>query len=253
MKQISKVVGCVIIVGLLLVVLGAVPVAAAPCDVPSSAYPTIQAAVDDATCFIINVAAGTYTEHIVIDHNVMIHGAGADSTIVDGSGNGPVFLIGNGINGTVGDTRVTITGVTIQNGRSDNTGGGIETRGALTVMDSTISGNTGGDGGGIDSHLGTLTVRNSTISGNSAFFSGGGINNSGGTLTVYNSTISDNTGVNGGGGIATHFSYTPTAIYNSTISDNTAVDGGGISTNDTVMLTHVTFENNTPNDCTGCP
>src|SRR6266571_1450822 len=74
MKQISKVVRYVMVSGLLLVVLGAVPVAAAPCDVPSSAYPTIQAAVDDATCVIINVAAGTYTEHVAIDHNVMIRG-----------------------------------------------------------------------------------------------------------------------------------------------------------------------------------
>src|SRR3989442_1751580 len=96
MKQISKVVGYVIAVGLLLVVLGAIPVAATPCDVPSSAYPTIQAAVDDATCVIINVAAGTYTEHVVINRDVMIRGEGQESTVVDGSSSGKVFTINSG-------------------------------------------------------------------------------------------------------------------------------------------------------------
>ena len=61
---ISKGVGGVLGVGLLLVVLGALPASAAPCHVPSSVYPTIQAAVNDVTCATINVAAGTYTENV---------------------------------------------------------------------------------------------------------------------------------------------------------------------------------------------
>src|SRR5206468_1323853 len=66
MKQISKAVGYVMGVGVLLVVLEAITVAAAPCHVPSSAYPAIQAAVNDATCATIPVAAGTYTEQLTI-------------------------------------------------------------------------------------------------------------------------------------------------------------------------------------------
>ena len=189
----SKGVGGVLGVGLLLVVLGAVPVAAAPCLVPSSAYPTIQAAVNDATCNIINVAAGTYNENVVIDRKVMIGGAGEESTIIDGSGSGPVFSIGNGSD-TPGKSMVTITGVTIQNGRSDF-GAGISNSGTLTVTDSTISGNTAVSGGAID-NAGPLTILNSTISGNSATAAGGAIHNGGSaaTLTVINSTISGNTG-----------------------------------------------------------
>jgi hypothetical protein len=46
------------------------------------------------------------------------------------------------------------------------------------------------------------------------------------------------------------------ALTNSTLAGNSASsDGGGIFNEapGTVTLTHVTFENNTPNDCTGCP
>ena len=172
---ISKGVGYVMGVGLLLVLLGAIPASAARCRVPSSAYPTIQAAVDNATCATINVAAGTYHENVVINHDVTIRGEeseeseegeGQESTIVDGSGSGTVFTITSG--------KVTIKNVTIQNG------------------------------------LGPV---------------GGGIVNNGGMLTIKDSTI----------------------------SNNSALEGGGISNNGTVTLKDVTFQNNTPNDCTGCP
>jgi nitrous oxidase accessory protein NosD len=98
-------------VGVLLVVLGAIPASAAPCHVPSSAYPTIQAAVNDPSsppCATINVAAGTYIEGVVIQRDVTIRGEGQESTIVDGNQSGGMFRIDNGT--------VTIKGVTIQNG-----------------------------------------------------------------------------------------------------------------------------------------
>jgi pectin methylesterase-like acyl-CoA thioesterase len=64
-------------------------VAGSTCNVPSGGmynYPTIQAAVDDAGCATINVAAGTYRENVQIKRAVTINGAGATSTIVDGGG-----------------------------------------------------------------------------------------------------------------------------------------------------------------------
>ena len=96
--------------------------------------------------------------------------------------------------------------------------------GTLLVENSTIADNRAGAGGGL-LNFGTLTVKNSTISGNGAS-NGGGLLNAG-TLTVEHSTVSDNSASDGSG------------IFNST---------GGIMT-----LTDVTFENNIPNDCTGCP
>src|SRR6266852_6122067 len=80
----------------LVIVLRAMSVAAAPCLVPSSSHPTVQAAVIDARCATVNVAAGTYTELVTINRSVMIRGDGQDSTVIDGSGAGPVFTINSG-------------------------------------------------------------------------------------------------------------------------------------------------------------
>jgi predicted outer membrane repeat protein len=196
--------------------------AAPPCHVPSGTYPTIQAAVHDATCATINVAAGTYTELVTILRNLTIHGEGQERTVVDGRGRGPVFVITN--------STVTINGVTIQNGEASSAGG----RGIF--------------GGGIRND-GTLTIENSTFSNNSALRSGGGIFN-GGTLTVKNSTFAGNRAPLGGG----IFNGGTLIIENSTLSGNRALEsGGGIFNGGMITLTHVTFENNATNDCLGCP
>ena len=135
----------------------------------------------------------------------------------------------------------TISGVTIENGRTSIFGGGIYNGGTLTVTNSTLSGNSAGTGagagGGIWNDYGaTATVSNSTFSGNTASGStastgagaGGGIYN-GGTLTVTNSTFSGNSthlgGVDSGGGIYSNGTLT---VTNSTFSGNSAGGGGGI-------------------------
>src|SRR5437870_3515126 len=58
-------------------------------------YTTIQAAVNNAGCLTINVAAGTYNEHVTIGRSVTINGAGPSSsaTIVDGSASGLPFAV----------------------------------------------------------------------------------------------------------------------------------------------------------------
>jgi len=222
---------------------------AGPCRVPSNAYPTIQAAVNDATCATINVAAGTYTEHVTIARDVTIRGAGQDSTVIDGGGSGTVLTVASGT--------VTLRSVTIQHGAratesSGRHGGGIWNAGSLTVENSTVADNEAFFGGGIWNE-GTLTVRNSTFSGNSAFSSGGGIDNRG-TVIVENSTVAGNRANNNGGGIYNSGTLT---VEDSTVADNSAFfgGGGGIFNFDggTVTLTDVTFQTNIPDDCTGCP
>jgi predicted outer membrane repeat protein len=190
--------------------------------VPNSAYPTIQAAVNDTTCATINVAAGTYTELVTIPRDVTIRGEGQERTVVDGGGRGPVVLINS--------SRVTIGGMTIQNGEASSAGG----RGIF--------------GGGIRNG-GTLTIESSTFSNNRALRSGGGIFNDG-TLTVKNTTFAGNRAPLGGG----IFNGGTLTIENSTFSGNRAIEsGGGIFNGGTVTLTQVTFENNMTNDCLGCP
>ena len=183
MKQRAKIVGYGMLGGVLLVVLGAIPGGAAPCHVPSSAYTTIQAAVNAATtCATINMAAGTYTENVLIDHAVTIRGEGQGSTIVNGGGSGTVFTITSGT--------VTIKGVTIQNGLG-SLGGGIFNTGTLTVKNSLIADNRADLGGGIV-NFGMLTVQNSTIADNQASENGGGLLNFG-TVTLTHVTFQNNT------------------------------------------------------------
>ena len=97
--------------------LGAAAAAGATCTVNGAGgaqFTTIQAAVDDLTCTQINVAGGTYNEHVTITRSVSITGAGAASTIVDGTNNGRVF--------TISDDNdlfsVVLSDLTVQHGRT---------------------------------------------------------------------------------------------------------------------------------------
>ncbi len=89
-------------------VANALTTGAATCSVPSAGYPTIQAAVNDPTCSIINVAPGVYLENVTVTRSVTLNGAQAgqliagrtsagpaESTVIGGNPTGPsaVFMI----------------------------------------------------------------------------------------------------------------------------------------------------------------
>ncbi|GDY06828.1 hypothetical protein LBMAG52_03140 [Planctomycetia bacterium] len=150
-----------------------------------------------------------------ISSALTINGLGASQLTISGNNTSRIFEVTNaGI--------VTISGLTLTQGKADN-GGGIDNNGTLTISNSTISGNSAFNGGGIYTN-GTLTISNSTIAGNSAAVNGGGIINYG-PLTISNSTIAGNSARNDGGGIFNY--YATLTISNSTISGNSADDGGG--------------------------
>lgn len=208
----------------------------AVCDVPSVTHPFIQAAVDDATCETINLAAGTFNEDVTISRTVTIQGQGAGLTFEEGSG-GPVFLIEAG-------GVVTLTGMAIRN-VSNLYDGVIVNYGTLTVKESSVSDNFTYFGGGIGND-GTLYVTNSTLSDNSAV-AGGGIGNTG-MLTVTNSTLSNNV-ASAGGGIYNEGGTV--YVTNSTLSGNSA-NGGGISNEGGVVyVTNSIVAQNNPGDCSG--
>ena len=107
--------------------------------------------------------------------------------------------------GTLNVRNGSTIGVAGTGNQATHEGGGIynETGGTTTVDGSTVSANTAKYGGGISSR-GTLTVTNSTIGGagmgNEATIWGGGIYNwATGTTTVDGSTVSANTADEGGG------------------------------------------------------
>jgi parallel beta-helix repeat protein len=105
---------------LLLAMLGApfvTPIAASQVrTVPTAQYPTIQAAINAANPGdIIQVASGTYYEHVVVNKSLTLIGEDKNTTIIDGSGAGLV------IRSNV--SNVEIRGFTIQNGGSSPDGG----------------------------------------------------------------------------------------------------------------------------------
>ncbi len=165
-----------------------------------------------------------------ITEDLIIRGAGAETTIIDGGGIDRVFHI-------IGTTKVEISGVTIQNGKVglDTTqnppvvesGGGLwNINSTVTLKDCILSGNRAILGGGIQNDSGTVEIINCTIKGNFADNEGGGIRN-GGTVNISFSTISGNEAVNPGGGIE---NFGTANLTNSTISANRCgATGGGIS------------------------
>ncbi len=57
---------------------------AAVCNVPSGPHPTIQEAVDDASCTEVVLAAQTFVESVAVGRSLAISGASTATTIVEG-------------------------------------------------------------------------------------------------------------------------------------------------------------------------
>ena len=128
---------------------------------------------------------------------------GATSAVIDGGGLDRVIHV-------YGAGNLTASGLTIRNGRTSMSGGGIRNEGNLVMSNATVSGNetTASYGGGIaNSGPATMSLTNVTISGNRAEGDGGGIDQGlGGMANLNNVTISGNTAdtdgdAGGGGGV----------------------------------------------------
>jgi hypothetical protein len=219
-------------------------VCAAGCD-----FTTIQAAVDDrgnAAGAIIEITDPVHTEAgIVISEGtaVTVRGLGADATIVQAHGTAEeaperVFLVEEG-------ATVVLERMTLRHGRpsrDEECGGGIMNLGSVTLKQCVVGPNRANSGAGICTR-GALTLINSSVSDNFAdgvgptgyaCGSGGGIKCERGALTLVNSTISGNTSEDAdihtdrarGGGV--HVACNCTAVFtNTTVSGNTSVAYAG--------------------------
>ncbi len=201
-------------------------ITAATINVPAD-YSTIQAGINAATTGdTVIVSPGTYYENInsTWGNNIILTSMDPEnpttvaSTIINGSGNGPVvgfqggessawqlrgFTITNGDSydggGIIGnDTHASIEYCTITGNTATHYGGGLYgCDGPITNC--TIRGNSGHYGGGLYDCDGPIT--NCTIAGNITNWHGGGLNRCDGALT--NCTITNNTAnssfSNGGG------------------------------------------------------
>ena len=146
----------------------------------------------------ITLASG----QLEITEGVSINGGG--KITIDGADASRIFLIDDG---TAAVINAGLTGLTLQNGKSDGTstadrGGAIYSTESLTITDSSILNNeaagASNDAGAIylDSSGGTLTIRNSIITGNSAEGDAGAIRINNGTLAVEDTLIRGNTAGN---------------------------------------------------------
>lgn len=166
---------------------------------------------------------------LIANQLIELIGAGKDSTIIDA----------NQIDGVMRIEQlrpVTIRHLSLRNGDRrfifPNEGGGILSRGRLTLSDCAIENNqSNAGGGGIYSSFSssgtipdaTLDILRCTIQSNVGFF-GGGVYATG-PVRIRDSTIHSNHAGFGGG----IYSAVELHIVNSTISQNTAdTDGGGI-------------------------
>jgi hypothetical protein len=159
-----------------------------------SSLPTaVTNASPGATLLVVGTCAATSIP--AADHLTII---GLGRATVDGGGNGSALTIGAG-------AVVSISTLTITDGRSSTYGGGIFNDG------------------------GTVTLGNVAVTGNTAA-EGGGIYNDGGTVTLSGlASVSHNTATEDGGGIFNGAESTVTLSGLATVSFNAAgTDGGGI-------------------------
>ena len=194
---------------------------------------------------------------------ITFDGPGADLLSISGNHLSTVMAVYSGVT-------ASISGLTITGGApSNNTeGGGLYSRGTLSLNNCTIAGNSSNlPGGGLDtvtppdSAVASATLTDCTITGNSSTQEGGGVSNYESTLTLINCTISGNSAATAGGlwssgGLPTY--QGKSTLINCTISGNTATgrggavpatgSGGGVYNTNPVTLTDCTISGNTATD-----
>lgn len=176
-----------------------------------------------------------------IRSDLIITGAGADATLIDGGGLDRIFWVHPNTGGTV-DAR--ISGLTLQNGQTAAEGGAILNWGSLTLADVVIRDSSAGMGGGVANQFGELTVLTSTLSDNSGSNGGGGIYNEA-TLAIDASTIRGNEASFGGGLANARSDVQPSPSGSATITNSTiSANSSGIGTGGSLTLTNVTIAYN---------
>ncbi len=248
-------------------------VAAAPVQAPA-AY-VVTSLADDASPgtlrYAVNTAnadttAAPVTITFAVSGTIVLTGGSIDLTRaggpihIDATGR-PITLDANHAGRVlynVATGPVTLTGLTLRNGRTDATtygdsGAGILNGGVLTLVRVAVLDNEATYSGGGIYNGNTVHLIDSTVAGNTCAYVGGGVyNGTGATLTAVNSTLANNTAGNGGfvfnGGTFTATDctisgnaarYTGGGVYNgatfsvvgSIVAGNTLIGTGGFGPN----------------------
>ena len=131
--------------------------------------------------------------------SVTITGPGAPVVAVDGGHTSTTPGSGFQLFSFNGGVVASLSGLTIQHGNAQFSGGGVFNGGTLRLTGCTLEGNTAPYGGGGVSNGGTLTLTGCTLTGNGVQDLGGGVFNNG-TLTLTGCTLEGNTAPQGDGG-----------------------------------------------------
>lgn len=199
----------------------------------------------------LTIAAETFTENVSISRSVILVGAGAGQTIIDGGAADSVIVVSGAVN-------VSISGVTIRNGDASGVDGGglLNESGTVTLSNSVVENNLAPNGAGITND-GTMTLTGVTVRNNTADelvgsvsicndCAGGGILNLD-VMTVTNSTIHGNTADFGGGidnASLANLTATNITVYGNT-ANNTVSQGGGVENLGVMSMTGSEVRNNT--------
>ncbi len=177
--------------------------------------------------------AANFVNGVIINKNIRIDGKGHT---IDAKNLGRIFEIDGGF-------AVTLTNVTLTNGKADK-GGAIYNFGNLDLVYVNFVNNTAKYGGAIMNYAYGLVLDDSTFTNNTAKI-GGAIYNSADCFVVGNSTFANNTATSNGGVI---FNYgIGFVVGNSTFVNNSAADGAGAILNGGrgFVVGNSTFANNT--------
>ncbi len=193
-------------------------------NVPTLAYPTVQAGINAAAAGdTVLVDSGVYTENIdFLGKAITVKSVnGAANTVIDGNKLDSVVIFR-----TNEKENSFLSWFTVRNGLSANGGGILCQSASPVIVDCNIINNTAvAYGGGIFCNdLASPVITNCFIDGNAADM-GGGIKCTGASPVVRNCIISNNSSAQGGGGIC--FVDSSSIITYCTIVSNMAVKGGG--------------------------
>lgn len=230
-------------------VLIALPAAGAILNVPSTAYPTIQDALNaTAPGDEVQVGPGSYVENLIFPtHTIdLVAVDGPSMTAIDGNGAGSCIQVPAGPG-----SASSLVGFTVANGLNFAGGGAWINAAQFRIEECVFRQNRATDGGGIFvGGASQVEIRDSFFDGNQASVGGGGAYaDSGGRIMLKQSTLTHNEAGHGGG-IVVEASCV-LSIQRCTIDKNAALDalgwGGGAasaSTNSRVLISNSTLTAN---------
>lgn len=199
---------------------------------PGDGIDTIQFSLT--TPAVITLTQG---QLLVNKESVTIVGPGAELLAISGNNNSRVFDI------TSSSIAVTITEMTIQDGRASFDGGAIRSWGTLTLINTAFINNIAGDDGGAIDVQGNLLISATNILSNTAAGQGGGINGFGAATTFIGGRIANNRAgsVAGGAYINGSLNISGTQF----ISNSAQSYAGAVWAWQSAVVNNASFERNT--------